>query len=86
MVVRKYVEERFREAGWLDPNQPYAPIDIKANPLDEGYNVVLRLPLSRKEIPDAMLQLADEIEKELESCGYPTGVILSPTMLPKDEA
>jgi hypothetical protein len=33
-----------------------------------------------------MLQLADEIEKELESCGYPTGVILSPTMLPKDEA
>jgi len=82
MIVRQYVEERFREAGWCNPKRPHAPIDIKANTFDDGYYVIVRVPVSRKEIPDEMLQLAIEVEEELESRGYPTGVIVRPTVSP----
>jgi hypothetical protein len=80
--VRRYVSERFREAGWCDKNQPYAPIDITVDTFPDAYHVIVRVPVSRKEIPDEMLQLAIEVEEELESRGYPTGVIVRPTISP----
>jgi hypothetical protein len=81
-VVRQYVEDRFREAGWCDPNQPCAPTDMTVDTFPDAYHVIVRVPVSRKDIPDAILQLAIEVEEELVRHGYPTGVIVRPTVLP----
>jgi hypothetical protein len=82
MIARQYVEERFREMGWCDKNQPYSVTDIKADLFPDAYHVIVRVPVKRRDIPDEMLQLADEVEEELVSRGYPTLVIVRPTMLP----
>lgn len=79
MIVRQYVEERLREAGWCDPTQPHAPTDIKADPFPDAYHVIVRVPVSRTDIPDGMLQLARAMEEELEGRGYPTLVVVRPT-------
>ena len=80
--VRHYVEERFREAGWCDPCLPHAATDIKVDTFPDAYHVIVHVSVERKDIPDAMLQLADAVEEELESRGYPTLVIVRPTAWP----
>ena len=71
-TVRQYVEERFREAGWCDPDRSCTPTDIKGDAFPDAYHIVVRVPARRQDIPDEMLQLAMEIEEGLTSHGYPT--------------
>jgi hypothetical protein len=77
-VHLRYVEERFREAGWFDPNLPCAVKEIKLGTLSEEYRIIIQLPVARKDIPLEMMELATEIEDELDSRGYPVGIILRP--------
>lgn len=81
-TVRQYVEERFREAGWYDSDRSCTPLDIKGTAFLDAYHIVVRVPARRQDIPDEMLQLAMEIEEELTNRGYPTLVIVRPTLLP----
>lgn len=81
-TVRQYVEERFREAGWCTRDRLYSPTDIKGDAFPDAYHIVVHVPAQRQDIPDEMLQLAMEIEEELTSHGYPTLVIVRPTLLP----
>lgn len=82
-TVREYVEERFREAGWFDKNKSHAAIThIKSKTFEDSHHIILHIPVVRKEIPIEMLQLADEVEDELDERGYLISLILRPTVYP----
>jgi hypothetical protein len=83
-MVRRYIEERFREAGWFDKKKSPATIThIRSKTYDHGHHIILHVPVAGKDIPLEMIQLAGELEEELDKQGYSVAVILRQAFLPK---
>ena len=82
-IVRQYMEARFREAGWFDKNKsPAAITHVKSDTYEDAHHIIFHIPAVRKDIPLEMLQLADDIEDELDERGYSVSIILRPTVYP----